>query len=152
MSIDSITSIDIRGTPAWVVVLSTIIVALETKRLAALRHIRQSDDSRYAVCRARGQRLGVSARFATFVVLAGMLCFRIAWAGIPLAVLLAHTGLRPAWQFAKGFATGFAETSARTLASPLVAMIAAGYFVLGRGLLALLAFIAFLVLGDVWAR
>ena len=151
MLVDTVASIKIWGIPAWIAVLGAIIVSLEAKRLPLLWRIRQSDDSPQARGRAfaLGQKFGVSMRFLTFVLLVGMLCLRIPWAGIPLAVLLIYTGLRPAWTCARGFATGFTESSGRKPSYALVALAATAYFAFGRGLLAFFAVIASFVLRGV---
>jgi hypothetical protein len=146
MLVDTIASIKIGDIPAWIAVLGVIIVSLEAKRLPLLWRSRQSDGSPHARGRALGQKLGVSVRFLTFVLLVGMLCLRIPWAGIPLAVLLVYTGLCPAWTYARGFATGFTESSGRKPSYALVALFVVGYFAFGRGLLAFFAVIASFVL------
>ena len=149
MLVNTIASIKIWNIPAWIAVLGVIIVSLEVKRLPLLWRIRQSADSPYARGRALGHKFGVSVRFLTFVLLVGMLCLRIPWAGIPLAVLLVYTGVRPAWTAARGFATGFTESSGRKPSDALVALAAIAYFAFGRGLLAFFAVIASFVLRGV---
>jgi hypothetical protein len=140
--IDAIVSVEFWGVPVWIVALGVIIVSLEARRLVLLRQIRPADDTPHAGGRALGQKLGVSIRFLIFAVLAGMLCLRVTWAGIPLAALLVHTSLRPAWEYAIGFATGVAESSGRKPSTALAALLAVGYIAFGRGLLAFLAVLA----------
>lgn len=143
---DTIAAAELWRFPAWIAVFSATIVFLEAKRLFLLRHIRPTDPSPHARGRAYGQRMGVSVRFLLFSVLTGLLCLRVFWAGLALAALLAHSSIRPAKEFAAGFATGVAQSSGLPPSVPLVALAATFAVVFGRGLLAVLAVIASLVL------
>ncbi len=89
-----------------------------------------------------GVKFGIAARFILHAGLALLLCAGRAWAGIPLAVSLIYTGLRPARDFAEGFASGFGE-SGEEPPPWLVALSAAAYLAFGRGILAFIAVLAF---------